>query len=327
MRRILAVFLLILMAAASCACMGPQEVAYVTTVPTETETEPSLPATEPQPEVSFSYGELKDQKFWFSSGAGGWRTQLRIASDGSFSGDFTDSNMGESGEGYTGTEYRCRFSGRFGQPEPVNEYTLSLPIEALTCEEAGQEIVDGVLQIRGGEPYGLDGTESMLLYLPGAPLKALPEHFLRWVGCYDSEEETMPFYGLFNEPQENGFSSFDVIAALREEILAAEEQERHLEAGALTQADMNMAASAKYELWDGLLNRIWQELMERLEEEDKRLLTNEELVWIRDKEQAVTEAGKDVEGGTLYPAVTSGTAAKWTKERVFVLMGILEDLP
>ncbi len=322
MKKIMAVMLLLLLAVMSCACMGPREVAYVTTAPTEMETE--TVATEPQPPAQFSYEELKNQVFYFSSGAGGWRTRLYIRPDGSFFGSYTDSSMGEGGEGYSATEYRCQFDGRLGQPEQVNAYTLSLPVEELTCEEERQEIIGEVLHVYGGEAYGLEGTKTVLLYLPGAPLKELPEHFLRWTGCYDSREETLPFYGLYNETRENGFSSFDEIAALRESIAAAEAQERQLEANALTQADMNMAASAKYELWDGLLNQIWQQLMDRLGQEEKRTLTNQELAWIKEKEAAVAEAGKDVEGGSLYPAVTSGTAAKWTKERVYELMAILE---
>ncbi len=326
MKKGIAVLLLLLLAGSVSACMGPQEVAYVTTVPAETETVPETLPAETRMTVSFSYGELKNHVFWFSSGAGGWRTELYIQSDGSFFGEYSDSSMGESGEGYASTYYRCKFEGRFGQPESVNEYTLSLPIETLTCEKEGQEIVDDVLMVYGGEAYGLEGTKNVLLYLPGAPLAQLPEYYLRWVNLYDTEETQLPFYGLYNEPQESGFSSYHEIDSLRDSIAAAEERERQLEAEAVDQTSMNIAASTKYEMWDGLLNRIWQQLMHRLPEEDKRLLTNEELVWIKDKEQAMEEAGKEVEGGSLYPAVYYGTGSSWTKERVRVLMGILEDI-
>ncbi len=323
MKKGIAVLLLLLMAALSAACMGPQEVAYVTTIPTE---EPETLPKETQLTVSFSYEELKNEAFWFSSGAGGWRTELHIQPDGSFYGEYSDSNMGESGEGYTSTYYRCRFEGRFGQLEHINEYTWSLPIEALTCEKEGQEILDDVLMVYGGEAYGLEGTKNVLLYLPGAPLAQLPEYYLRWVNLYDTEETELPFYGLYNEPQESGFSSYNEIDSLRDSIAAAEERERQLEAEAADQTSMNIAASTKYEMWDSILNRIWQQLMNRLGEEEKRLLTNEELAWIKDKEQAMADAGKEVEGGTLYPTVYYGTAAAWTKERVQVLMGILEDI-
>lgn len=46
------------------------------------------------------FSELKNTVFTFSSGAGAWGTELHIRADGSFSGQYQDSNMGETGEGH-----------------------------------------------------------------------------------------------------------------------------------------------------------------------------------------------------------------------------------
>ena len=34
----------------------------------------------------------QDMSFWFSSGAGAWRTELLLSPDGTFSGEFSDSD-------------------------------------------------------------------------------------------------------------------------------------------------------------------------------------------------------------------------------------------
>ena len=50
--------------------------------------------------------------FWFSSGAGAWRTELLLSPDGTFSGEFSDSDMGVTGPGYEeyGTLYYSVFT-------------------------------------------------------------------------------------------------------------------------------------------------------------------------------------------------------------------------
>ena len=48
-------------------------------------------------------------EFFFRSGAGAWRTIITLNRDGTFTGSYLDSEMGESGEGYPhGSAYTCR---------------------------------------------------------------------------------------------------------------------------------------------------------------------------------------------------------------------------
>ena len=93
---------------------------------------------------------------------------------------------------------------------------------------------------------------------------------------------------------------------------------------AYTQADMNYAAQQKYLVWDEALNQLWQDLKELLSEEEMKQLTNEELAWIQEKEQAALDAAEEYEGGSMYPAVYYGTLADLTKQRAYEL---LEYLP
>ncbi len=332
MKKITAVLLGTLLGLSLAAC-GVQEVAHVTesTVPPDTQAviETLQTVTEPVPE--FSFAELENHTFHFSSGAGGWRTELNIAPDGSFSGHFQDFNA-EDGEGYQGVLFISDFTGTFSQPTYVNEYTCAIRLEHLDyAHEPREEIVNGVLHSYG-DPFGISGGEEFLLYLPGAPLEELPQEYRGWVGYYDltmTEDKVLPFYGLYNVAQECGFSSYDRVQAVRDALASAEEQDAALQQSiyedpGASQADMNVAAQDRFYLWDNLLNQLWGVLKQQLDEETMRDLTNEELAWIAEKEAAVLEAGKEVEGGSLYPLVTGAKAAELTKERVYALMEYLE---
>lgn len=162
-----------------------------------------------QLESSCSFADFSNLQFWFSSGAGAWRTELEIHEDGSFSGEYYDSDMGVLNENYpNGIQYRCDFSGQFTEPEKVNAYTYSMKIAEMNYEkEPGtEEIKDGILY-RYSEASGLAGAENILIYLPGTPVAELPEEFLMWVG-WREDATKLPFYGLYNETKEIGFSSF-----------------------------------------------------------------------------------------------------------------------
>ena len=78
-----------------------------------TETEAST--TEAQSEDVSSLPGTYPMDMVFSSGAGGWSTTLTLSEDGSFTGAFSDSEMGERDENDypNGTVYFCNFSGQF----------------------------------------------------------------------------------------------------------------------------------------------------------------------------------------------------------------------
>ena len=97
-----------------------------------------------------------------------------------------------------------------------------------------------------------------------------------------------------------------------------------LELDTLTQADMNLKSQELYELWDGALNYLWGELKDSLPEEDFSKLLDEQRIWIVEKEKSVEEAGKEVEGGSIYSMVVNMEAAKITEERVYELYELLK---
>ena len=94
--------------------------------------------------VSGAFAETEESIFetmaglaWsFSSGVGAWSTDFRMQADGSFSGEFHDSEMGDIGEGYPeGTIYGCSFSGRMMMVERVAENIWKLRVEELALDE------------------------------------------------------------------------------------------------------------------------------------------------------------------------------------------------
>lgn len=282
---------------------------------------------------AFSLDDLKKLEFCFSSGAGGWATYMYIEADGSFSGEYFDGDLGVTGEGYpNGTMYQCDFSGRFTQPVQVNEYTYSMQIQELHyAEEVGkEEIKDGMLYCYT-DVYGLDGAEDILIYLPGAPLEELPEEFRSWVGYYDLSYTTdteLPFYALNNEARQYGFSSYDMVENLKENLTFMEDWsasiENSLRNDSLTQMELNEKTKELYDLWDSVLNNVWNVLKRIQDEEAMSALIVEEREWIALKEQSVAEAGAEYEGGTMQSMIMNEKAAEMTKARVYELMELLD---
>ena len=163
--------------------------------------------------------------FNFSSGAGGWETNLMIGEDGEFAGEYHDYDLGDVGAGYdNGTVYRSKFSGKFTDIKKVSEYTYEATVSDLKYENVPgtKEIVDGMLQIYT-EAYGISGTDKVVIYLPGKKLEQLPEEYLNWIGYlnfgsyvngqyYSDYPEELPFCGIFNAEAGNGFSSYNAEA-------------------------------------------------------------------------------------------------------------------
>lgn len=297
----------------------------------EIEEKGEVPETAQETERNL-FAEFEDLEFYFASGAGGWRTVLQIEEDGSFSGQFSDSDMGAVGDGYpNGTYYVSDFEGKFGNPVMVNDYTYSMEIKEIHYqkEAGGEEIIDGILYCYS-DAYGLTGADEMLIYLPGAPFKQLPESYQMWVrnDMTDAEATELPFYGLYNEKEENGFSSYDISNRIVDLMEATEEWSLTLKASLendnLNQLEMNMKSKELYDVWDDALNTLWQELKNELPGNEFSKLLEEQRVWIQEKEKTVEEAGREVEGGTIYPLIVNMKAAEITEERVYELYELLK---
>lgn len=148
--------------------------------------------------------ETLPEVFLFSSGAGAWRTELHLNADGSFEGEYTDSNMG------SGELLYCNFSGQFGEPEQVGEFIWSATVESLELEDTPGEVTyvkAGNYSLVASTPYGLESAKEVRFYLPGAAAEDLPEAFRSWT--HAPSEGVLDFYGLYNVEEGLGFSGYE----------------------------------------------------------------------------------------------------------------------
>lgn len=183
--------------------------------PAESDAEEITPAVtdDTKEETEDIFSDMSNYQFVFASGVGAWQTMLNINEDGTFTGEYHDSDMGSTGEDYpNGVVYSSVFEGKFTEPKKVNEYTYSVLIEYLSLEKEveSEEIIDGIKYIYS-EPYGINDAKEILIYTPDAPVKELPEGFRSWVGFMDLEnleDDHLGFYGLYNVETESGFSSY-----------------------------------------------------------------------------------------------------------------------
>ena len=173
-------------------------------------------------ETQLSFADLSHLEWTFSSGVGAWYTCLWMQEDGTFTGEFHDSEMGETGEGYAdGTVYGCLFHGKMSLSGQVDEYTWKLHVDELALDE-GQvpEVIEEEMRFVTTDPYGLKAGQDMLLYLPGTPVDKIPEGFIPWahLDAYGEDVKELPYYGLYDPQEETGFIG-DTPYELYEEIV------------------------------------------------------------------------------------------------------------
>lgn len=160
--------------------------------------------------VSSVFAELPDY-FVYSSGAGGWATELYLNDDGTFTGQYHDTDLGYTGADYpNGTVYISNYTGKFTEPQMVNEYTYSMTVEYIELErEAGQEYYEnGTRYVTCGASELADAGE-LLVYLPGAMRENLPEDFISWTSYGDmGPENDLRCYGIYNPAQQLAFIGY-----------------------------------------------------------------------------------------------------------------------
>lgn len=144
----------------------------------------------------------------------------------------------------------------------------------------------------------------------------------------DPDTEELPFYGLYNVKEQNGFSSYVISDKIYDMVAEAERQDgiirNSLAHDPLDQAEMNIKSADLYVIWDDLLNALWAEVKNSLSEDGFQALLEEQRSWIAEKEKAVEEAGEEFAGGTMQHMVMNLKAADLTKERVYELYELLK---
>ena len=143
-----------------------------------------------------TFADLAEYQFKFCSGAGGWATDFTIDSDGHFSGEYHDSDMGVTGDGYeNGTVYISVFDGHFKDLTPVNDHCYRMTLADISYQEnefGREEIKDGTKYVYS-DAYGLTGTDTFWSiwrehrsakfrkrHIPGFPWQTKVIQSLRW---------------------------------------------------------------------------------------------------------------------------------------------------
>lgn len=97
-----------------------------------------------------------------------------------------------------------------------------------------------------------------------------------------------------------------------------------LEKDPLPQVDMNMKSEELRQLWDAALTTMLDKAKSALPDAEWTALTEAQNAWTAATETAVAAAGKDWEGGSMYPLVVNMEAARLTEARVYEIYEMLK---
>ena len=98
--------------------------------------------------------------FVFASGAGAWGTSLAVDKNGIFAGNFHDSDMGDTGDGYpNGTVYVSNFDGKFKNITKIDDYTYKMELDYYNTDKTPKTEEDWVKQRAQGFGGG-DGSNT-----------------------------------------------------------------------------------------------------------------------------------------------------------------------
>ena len=139
-------------------------------------------------------------------------SELEINLDGTLTGYYQDSDMGDTGlDNPNGVAYFTWVKGTYSNAQKIDDYSYSITIDELSTYGQDEErIENGVKYIYQEGFMGLDSVQSgskMTLYLPGAPVSSIPEECMLWLYMPDQDGDgAIDQYVLYNEDGQEGFS-------------------------------------------------------------------------------------------------------------------------
>ena len=181
-----------------------------------------------------SIWEEVPEYFVFSSGVGAWATELQMEDDGSFTGVYHDSEMGDTGDGYpNGTVYFCNFSGKFTEPLRFDKCMYEMDLDELETEGTeGESYIESGVRYVYSEPYGISGGTQFTLYTPGQPYDMVSEDFAWWVRSVSGSQDTdsLTCYAICNAATQDGFVGYDSqeVETNEEEYIFARSDQEYL---------------------------------------------------------------------------------------------------
>ena len=164
----------------------------------------------------------------FASGVGAWATGLTILPDGSFYGDFHDTDMEDSalnGVHYDAICYYADFTGRLSTPERVGAQELDCAVIDLKYDKGAPYVQDGI-RYEPVDPYGVALGDRLRFFMKGTDVANLPEGLWEWLcmKAVQPEGGRLTYVAMYNETSGAGFSGPDIDDVWLPEPTAAPEQ-------------------------------------------------------------------------------------------------------
>jgi uncharacterized protein YecT (DUF1311 family) len=95
--------------------------------------------------------------------------------------------------------------------------------------------------------------------------------------------------------------------------------------GATSQAEMNNCAGRAFKAADATLNRVYDQLIAKLEPAGRAKLKEAELAWIKYRDATCDYEGSRYEGGTMRPMIEGFCLARVTNARTTELRQEIKD--
>ncbi len=162
-------------------------------------------------DFSSSYISKVAGDYWRASGVGAWEDDLVVHSDGTYSGEFYDSNLGDVGSNHpNGGVDLCNYSGKFSSLEKVNSYTYSATVKSVKCDvtPGTDKIKDGVIYRYGDASFSVG--DQIRFYLPGISLSSMPAAVREWIEYIDG----MTDKSYVSNGKYTGYALYDVTQGL-----------------------------------------------------------------------------------------------------------------
>ena len=271
--------------------------------------------------ADLTFADLSELEFEFSSGAGGWSEGFTIENDGSFSGNFHDSDMGVTGEGYPdGTMYCCSYTGQFEELHKINDYTYEMKLADISYTDpvGTDEICDGMHFIYT-ESYCLGGNDTFKVYLPGTPLSELSEEEYLWISYNNESEAELTMIVIVDDKNEYGIYSYPRPEPLEDARMTFNTYKDSYDyyvdklSEAETTVEMAEYAETMYENCDSCLNYIWNLVKNNVEKDKFDEILDEQREWIAQKEERAEEILSA--GGSMAAVDCNQYMAELTMER------------
>lgn len=164
------------------------------------------------PEAIF---EKLTKPFYIPNLIGGWGTSMRISKDGNIIGKFRDTNWWLTGPNHPKGQISISdFTGKFNNLVKVNDYEYKMTLTDLDYSKVGvTKFINGV-RIDTTAPRGIADEKSpgkeFILYLPGRPVKDLPEIVRNEIRDFKNRmQESLTRAVIFNKDKRTVFVESD----------------------------------------------------------------------------------------------------------------------